>query len=252
MEYLTKKNLDENIHIILGVLIVILVILFIIDSYSKPLPSSMYPFKGLLDKQISKDQFEMLKKNYDNYAIKFLTKMNNVGKGLTMIFKGLFVDEMKGLGKGLNLGFKNTGELLFWASEYFFTHFLCMIQFFQNLHKCFLYYTLDTTGKIFYSPILFINYIAWEFFGKDLETDQSKVWDSIYAIDKQFHNTYGFHFAHYSKDIIDTCYSCKRLRVLALKSKASQIKYDFETQLPQLLQAGVQEMINGANLISSQ
>jgi hypothetical protein len=127
-----------------------------------------------------------------------------------------------------------------------------MIQFFQNLHKCFLYYTLDTTGKIFYSPILFINYIAWEFFGKDLETDQSKVWDSIYAIDKQFHNTYGFHFAHYSKDIIDTCYSCKRLRVLALKSKASQIKYDFETQLPQLLQAGVQEMINGANLISSQ
>jgi hypothetical protein len=77
MEYLTKKNLDENIHIILGVLIVILVILFIIDSYSKPLPSSMYPFKGLLDKQISKDQFEMLKKNYDNYAIKFLTKMNN-------------------------------------------------------------------------------------------------------------------------------------------------------------------------------
>ena len=77
MEYLTKKNLDETIHIILGVLIVILVILFIIDSYSKPLPSSMYPFKGLLDKQISKDQFEMLKKNYDNYAIKFLTKMNN-------------------------------------------------------------------------------------------------------------------------------------------------------------------------------
>ena len=75
MEYLTKKNLDENIHIILGVLIVILVILFIMDSYSKPLPSSMYPFKGLLDKQISKDQTNMLIKNYDYFAVKFLTKM---------------------------------------------------------------------------------------------------------------------------------------------------------------------------------
>jgi hypothetical protein len=75
MEYLTKKNLDDNIHIILGVLIIILVILFITDSYSKPLPSSMYPFKGHLDKKISKEQFEMLKRNYDYFAVKFLKKM---------------------------------------------------------------------------------------------------------------------------------------------------------------------------------
>ena len=82
MEYLTKQNLDDNIYIILGVLIIILVILFITDfkptlSNSRPLPSSMYPFKGHLDKKISRENFEMLKDNYDYFAVKFLTKMND-------------------------------------------------------------------------------------------------------------------------------------------------------------------------------
>lgn len=179
----------------------------------------------------------------------FSNKMVNIGKGLEKIFKGLFVDEMNGLGKGLYLGFNNIGELIHWTGEYIFANILCGLQFIQNLHKCIFYYTLDCLGKFIYSPVYLINWIAWEFMEKDLEEGQLKIWDSIYALDEEFYKTSGFHFAHYPKNVHDMCYSCKRLKVLALKAKSSQIKYIFDTKMSQLLYAGIQEMLDGAKLM---
>jgi hypothetical protein len=180
---------------------------------------------------------------------KVVQKMTNIGKGLEKIFKGLFVDEMQGLGKGLEIGFHDIGEFMFWGSQFIFTYIICGLQFLQNMHKCIFYYTLDVFAKILYSPIDIINWIAWEWAGQDLYTGQEKMWNTIYWIDDEFYNTMGFHFAHYPKNVADMCYSCKRLKVLALKSKSSQIKYDFEKKMPELLQAGIQEMISGANLM---
>lgn len=176
-------------------------------------------------------------------------KMTNIGKGLEKIFKGLFVDEMRGLGEGLSIGFHNIGEFMFWTSEFLFTYIICGLQYLQNMHKCIFYYILDVLAKILYSPIDIINWIAWEWAGQDLYTGQKKIWDTIYWIDDEFYNTMGFHFAHYPKNVADVCYSCKRLKILALKSKSSQINYDFEKRMPELLQAGIQEMISGANLM---
>lgn len=181
--------------------------------------------------------------------VKMGDKMTNIGKGLKMIFKGFFVDEIQGLGQGLTIGFNNIGEFVFWTSEYFFTYIICGIQYLQNMHKCIFYYALDVFAKILYFPIDFVNWLAWEYAGQDLYIGQKKIWDTIYYMDNEFYNTMGFHFAHYPKNVADMCYSCKRLRVLALKSKSSQINYDFETKMPQLLQAGIQEMIKGANLM---
>jgi len=176
-------------------------------------------------------------------------KMTNIGKGLEKIFKGLFVDEMRGLGEGLSIGFHNIGEFMFWTSEFIFTYIICGLQYLQNMHKCIFYYILDVLAKILYSPIDIINWIAWEWGGQDLYTGQKKIWDTIYWIDDEFYNTMGFHFAHYPKNVADVCYSCKRLKILALKSKSNQINYDFEKRMPELLQAGIQEMISGANLM---
>jgi hypothetical protein len=179
----------------------------------------------------------------------FLKKMTNIGKGLEKIFKGLFIDEMQGLGKGLSLGFNHIGEFMFWTSEFFFTYILCGIQYIQNLHKCILYYSLDIAAKAFYSPISIFLWFAYEVGGQDLYGLENEVWNVIYYIDKTFFDLFGFHFAHYPKAIVDTCYNCKRLKILALKSKASQINYDFEKKMPELLQAGLQEMYDGANIM---
>lgn len=180
---------------------------------------------------------------------KAVTKMTNIGKGLGIIFKGLFVDETIGLGEGLSIGFHNIGEFMFWTSEFIFTYIICGLQYLQNMHKCIFYYAIDVFAKILYLPVDIINWAVWEWTGQDLTVGQQKIWDTIYWIDDKFYNNTGFHFAHYPKNVSDMCYSCKRLRVLALKSKSSQIKYDFEKKLPELLQAGIQEMINGANIM---
>jgi hypothetical protein len=180
---------------------------------------------------------------------KAVTKMTNIGKGLEKILKGLFIDEIQGLGDGLKIGFDNIGEFMFWTSEFMFTYILCGLQYIQNMHKCIFYYALDVFAKLLYLPIDIINWVALELAGQDLTAGQQQIWDTIYWIDDKFYNNTGFHFAHYPKNVADMCYSCKRLRVLALKSKSSQIKYDFETKLPELLQAGIQEMIDGANLM---
>jgi len=180
---------------------------------------------------------------------KVVNKMTNIGKGLEKIFKGLFVDEVRGLGEGINKGVKNINELMFWTSEYFFTYILCGLQYIQNLHQCIFFYALDTFGKILYFPIDFVNFLAWEIAGQDLYSAQQKIWDVIYGIDAEFNNTFGFHFARYPDNTAKLCYSCRRLKVLAVKSKAAQVQYDFEKNMPQLLQAGIQEMIKGADLM---
>jgi hypothetical protein len=181
---------------------------------------------------------------------KFLKKMTDIGKGLEKIFTGIFVKGFDGLGKGLNVGFNNIGEFLFWTSEFLFSYLSCGIQYIENIHRCIFYYSVDALAKLFYFPITFILWLSWEVGGTDLYKTHDKIWDTIYSIDSKFYDTFGFHFAHYSKNITNMCYNCKRLRVVALKSKSSQINYDFETKLPELLQAGLKDIMDGAKIMS--
>jgi hypothetical protein len=174
-------------------------------------------------------------------------RFTQMGKGLGDIFTGLLVEGPEGLGKGLYKGFADIGTLFFWTSEFVFSHIICGVQYMQNLHKCFLYYTLDILGKIWYTPIYFINWIAYEWFDKDLVPGQEKIWNMIYAMDDDFNASFGFHFARYPKNIHDMCYNCKRLKVLALKDKSRQINYDFNTNIPELLNKGNKKMQSGGD-----
>jgi len=71
MEYINKKNLDENIIVIIGILIVILVGMYLMGFFNTEL-SSYYPFKGLIENQVAKEEFKMLKDNYNYYGKKFI------------------------------------------------------------------------------------------------------------------------------------------------------------------------------------
>jgi hypothetical protein len=184
-----------------------------------------------------------------NSVNQFVQKMNNIGKGLEKILKGIFVDEVQALGKGLDIGFHNIGEFLYWTSEFLFSYLSCGIQYIENIHRCIFFYLLDAFAKLFYFPVTFILWISWEWGGNDLYKTHDEIWNVIYYIDDEFYKTFGFHFAHYSKNITDSCYNCKRLKIVALKSKSSQINYDFETKIPELLQSGMQEILDGAKIM---
>jgi len=71
MEHINKKNLDDNIYIIIGILIVILVGMYLMGFFKTEL-SSYYPFKGLIENQVAKEEFKMLKENYNYYGKKFI------------------------------------------------------------------------------------------------------------------------------------------------------------------------------------
>ena len=178
----------------------------------------------------------------------FAKKVQDVVRGFNIIFHGLFETSPKGLGDGLKRGFDDMGEFMFWTSEFIFIYIICGLQYIKNLDKCIFYYIFDAFAKMLYFPIDIISWVAWELAGQDLYTGQKKIWDTIYWIDDTFYNNTGFHFAHYPKNVVDMCYSCKRLKILALKNKSSQIKYDFEKNLPSLLQSGISEIRYGADI----
>jgi uncharacterized ubiquitin-like protein YukD len=71
MEYINKKNLDENIYVIIGTLIVVVIGMYLMGFYNLKL-SSYYPFKGLIDNQIAREDFIMLNRNYNYYGNKFI------------------------------------------------------------------------------------------------------------------------------------------------------------------------------------
>jgi hypothetical protein len=82
MEYINKKNLDENIIIIIGILIVILVGMYLMGFYNSEL-SSYYPFKGLIDNQVAKEDLIMLRRNYNYFGNKFIKMFKERTKNIT-------------------------------------------------------------------------------------------------------------------------------------------------------------------------
>lgn len=175
--------------------------------------------------------FKKFMKFFDDFAKKFL----KIGTGLGKIFKGAFVEAPTGIGNGLKQGFDDVGMLFSWTGEFLLSYLTCGIQYIENLHRCIFYYALDVIAKLFYSPVTIFLWLVWEFGETDLYKTHDKIWDTIYAIDADFYDLFGFHFAHYPKNVKNMCYNCKRLKILALKNKSNQIDYDFKYNLPNML-----------------
>ena len=189
------------------------------------------------------DQMNVIFGKMTDFFNKMAQSFTQMGKGLSDIFTGLFVDGPQGLGEGLSKGFTDIGVLLFWASEYIFSNMKCGVHFIQNLNICISYYILDTIRFILYSPVTFVKWLVWEVGGRDLTDFEDQIWSYIYYLDV----TTGIHAFKYTKAINNRCYNCKRLKVLALKNKSNQINYDFMYNLPPLLNKGADKMKKGGD-----
>ena len=115
--------------------------------------------------------------------------------------------------------------LIFWLIQVAFVWFLpkfipwaivaltCLVQKFMNIPNCFLWYSMEIAGKIFYLPFritfAFLDFILQIFgFKISIQGIVDKIWWIIDDISHALYNGGGFHFVHYPDDVIKKCYSC--------------------------------------------
>jgi len=168
-----------------------------------------------------------------------------IGRGLKDILQGIFVEEPKAIAEGIARGFIDIITLFRYFGEFLRTYVMCGVKYMQNLHRCILYYTLDSLGQILYVPIRLILWFLLVFLKRDLYGTADTVWGYLESLDSYIYRYLGFHISHYPKDVRDLCYNCKRLKVAAMAQKASDIKYDFATRIPEIMQRGIDLIYQG-------
>lgn len=93
--------------------------------------------------------------------------------------------------------------------EWVFNNVKCGITWITNFRFCFFWYFLEIIGKILYLPITFFIWIVRQSLGFDLQYFADKFWEYMNNLDCAFFSVAGFHLIHYSKDVLDKCYSCE-------------------------------------------
>jgi hypothetical protein len=235
-------------------------VLDIIDKVTAEIKDAIQQITDGFNSAIKKltDWFENIGKKMTSIFSEMATFFNKMeksftqmGRGLSDIFTGLFVDGPKGLGEGLSKGFGDIGVLLNWGSRYIFSNMICAGHFIKNFNMCFIYYVFDIIKLILYLPVIIVKWIFWEVTGFDLTEYENKVWAGIFYLDDELKRASGFNMFQYAPTIKDSCYNCKRLKVLAVKNKASEINYDFTERLPPLLNAGGNKMKKGGDVFKA-
>jgi hypothetical protein len=216
-----------------------------INDLKKGFDDAMAKVKGWFDGIVAKitDGFKVITDFFND----FVKRMKKMGDGIKNIFGGIGT-EFTGLGQGLNLGFTNIGVLFKWTGEFIFSYITCGVQYISNLHRCIFFYILDVLGQLSYAiffrfPIWLIN-IAFKY---DLTPANDNMWKELDTLDKKIYGFAGFHIIHYTKQIRDLCYNCKRMKIDALKNKVQEINNDFLVKMPELLNKGVVEIKSGGD-----
>jgi len=216
-----------------------------INDLKKGFDDAMEKVKGWFEGIISKitDGFKKVTDFFED----FVKRMKKMGDGIKNIFGGIGT-EFTSLGEGLNLGFTNIGVLFKWTGEFVFSYITCGVQYIQNLHRCIFFYMLDVLAQMAYA--IFFRFPIWTIktmFNYDLNPSNDSMWDNFEELDRKIYGLAGFHIKHYTKQIRDLCYNCKRMKIDALKNKVSQINNDFLVKMPEMLNRGVVEMKSGGD-----
>jgi hypothetical protein len=92
---------------------------------------------------------------------------------------------------------------------------ICAITKFLNIPNCFLWYIMEIAGKLFYLPFFWLFQLLDIIIKYLLRLDFSilkivdKIWWFLDDISHLFYDNGGFHFMHYSDEVIKRCYTCK-------------------------------------------
>jgi hypothetical protein len=91
---------------------------------------------------------------------------------------------------------------------------LCAFQKLLNIPNCFLWYSMEVAGKMFYLPFRLTFYVldlilSTMGVGFSIQDIVNRIWWFIDDIDHYLYEQgSGFHIVHYPDDIIKRCYSC--------------------------------------------
>jgi len=167
------------------------------------------------------------------------------GSAFSHIFIGIG-EEVTGLFSGIGDGFMDIGELFKYSGILVFTYVECGVKLIGNLHRCMFYYALETLGKIAYLPF---RILLWGLnrCGIDLYSVEKKIWDTLEWLDGNLFRLTRVHFMHYTIDVRNMCYNCKRLKTSALDRRAKRIDDDFRTGIKRKLNKGIDTLRNAGD-----
>lgn len=164
-------------------------------------------------------------------------------RGLVHIIQGageLFVGTLKSLGKIIPDSITGIVALFTFAISWM----MCLFKNLSNMQTCFLYYMLEIVGQILYLPVRIFLWVLYQF-KLDLYPLETSFWDLIDTIDRVVMKYAGFHISHYPKNIRDTCYNCKRLKISTLVNRTTPIATDVQEAIPAFIMPGLNHIAKG-------
>lgn len=175
--------------------------------------------KGIND---AKGGFEKLNKGIDGPIGNIFSKLKRIFLGYIDILQGIGLTYF-GVSVGTWLGYNSSTMLLFFASEYLITNFLCGLKFLVFLPACAFFYLADLVAQILYFPIQILITFLYAATFKDIYKYEAYFWSQIRGYDNLFCDRFGFYLTRWPKPIRDQCYNCKRLKTRVLREKADEI-----------------------------
>ena len=216
----------------------------------------MKPLKPLIDggnKMV--DFFNKIPAFFDEVKNRF----KKIKGGFDDIFGGIG-DEFNGLGAGLELGVSDISKLLEFVFIFVGSYLSCGVYFLTNLKSCFFYYLFEYFGQLLYLPVRILVWFLLIFKIK-LQPIIDKIWAGLEKVD-QFVYKYGkLHIIHYSHNVRQKCYVCKRLRLdsrdgsykSVITRQSADVNYDFAPGggIAQKFQEGTNRINRGADDLKS-
>jgi hypothetical protein len=165
-------------------------------------------------------------------------------KGLSHIIEGagqLFIGTVKSIDKLVPHGF----DSIFTTFVFSMSWMMCLFKNITNIQVCFFYYLLEIIGQILYLPVRIILWLLFKF-RLDMYPLETKIWELVEYADRVVMKTAGFHITHYPKNIRDTCYNCKRLKMSTLVKHTTPLADDIKVAIPSYIMPGFKKIAKGA------
>lgn len=178
--------------------------------------------------------------------LKAVLILTRVPKAISMIMEGI-IQEITEIPIGAAIGATSGSRLIqtFWV--FGISNFFCGMKMMGNFTSCALYYVLEVIGTILYLiPMLVFMFFDWITRDKKMGSYLEKlIWEQLEILDRFTIENLGFHVIHFSREIRDKCYNCRRLKPSAFVSKTGDFVTDLNESVIPLTFGGLGKMLNG-------
>lgn len=185
---------------------------------------------------------------------KLFNAISEIGRGVGDIFEGV-VREFSGIPQGAWYAAMGGSEFVQYIWAFAFTNFMCGMKLIQNAFSCAVYYILELFGQILYLIPRILFWLLDKISGmmkKGLRLGsiiETTIWSLLDRIDRFTITYFKFHIIHFSKEVRELCYNCKRLKPTIFVDKALELVDDLVDPIIPLMVGGLQQMVRGLGRI---